>query len=346
MDRDDDSGRPHPLHPDAPIRLSDDDELRRQDQKRATVTVADLVAEAGEAAFEPVELVEFDPERPDDATDGADTPDGKRRPRTIASVLAVAHMRGIMRIGTELGVRYVEMPGWTTRGRSILTPRYTIAHHTAAERDIDIMLRDGRSDLPGPLCNWAGHNDLAVVAVAAGRANHCGVATVTSDEAYGYEQTGPVPTGSTGSTAFPSYRAAILHQAATCIYHGWSVGNVLFGHKEIARPLGRKVDPMFPMDSMRSAVITAIRNRDTPDTPTDEGLAILLAGITEADEQHLAEGVKRGVSAALTIDGQLTAGGTMNVLIGTLKDLARSQAVIAEQLKTLVANTTVPPAAR
>lgn len=332
-----------PLHPDAPIRASSHDEhgqLARIDRMRAELSIAELVAEAGEAAFEPVELVEFDPERPDDTADGADTPAGKRMPRTVAGATVVAHMRSIMRIGTTLGVHYVEMPGWTTRGRSILSPRFTIQHHTAATRDIDAMLRDGRPGIPGPLCNWAGHNDGTVVAVAAGRANHAGVATVNSDESYGYEQTGPVPIGASGPGAFPSYRQATVHQAATCLHHNWTAARVLLGHKEIARPLGRKVDPMYAMDAFRAAVAKAMHTDSAGPTPTpSEGLVALLAGLDQGDEDRLATAIKRGVAAALTQPGQPNAGETIEVINRNLERIAKG-------LEALVANTSVPPTAR
>jgi hypothetical protein len=293
--------RLHPLHPEAPLWLEDDPELRVQDQRRADVTLEEVIAEMGDDAFEPVELVEFDPERPlDDGVHDASRPG----PRTVGAPAAVVHMRAIMRIGAGLGVRYMESPGWTTRGRDAdFIPECHLQHHTAAERDIDALLINGRPDLAGPLCNWAGHNDGVMVALAAGRANHAGVGTCPSSRSYGVEQTGPVPLSASGPGAFPSYRTGVLHAAATCIYHHWSAMSQVLGHKETARPLGRKVDPMYSMPEFRSAVGRAIAGGSTPPTPVEE--VFFLAGLTDADADKLAKAFKEGIiDAAADATGQ------------------------------------------
>jgi len=233
-----------PRHPNAPVHGAEDD-----DQRRSDLTIAEVVAGLGDVALAPVQLRE--PQLDDDE-------DGQPPRRGVASSATVAHMRAIMAVCKQLGLRVMEAPGWETRGRSILTPAYSIQHHTAVTNDCDYVLINGRSDLTGPLCNFAHHSDGTVVAIAAGRANHVGVGTVTNSESYGIETTGPVPLTASGPPAFPEYATGVLLQAAICIHHRWDPKARVLGHKEVARPLGRKVDPAYDMNAMRNAVAAAI----------------------------------------------------------------------------------------
>jgi hypothetical protein len=150
----------------------------------------------------------------------------------------------LLAIGRRLagwGYTVKVLPGWETRGNETLTPRLTLVHHTAAPVDIDALLRDGRPGVPGPLANIGGHVDgRTAVLIAARKANHAGVGTVANADAYGTEMTGP-PLGKVRALA-----AAI--QAAICLQHGWSAARVV-GHKETARPEGRKPDPDFDATS-------------------------------------------------------------------------------------------------
>lgn len=70
--------------------------------------------------------------------------------------------------------------GWQRRGRTGLwEPQGLLNHHTASNRRAGNMpalgiVRDGRSDLPGPLANFLGARDGTIVFVAKGRCNHAG----------------------------------------------------------------------------------------------------------------------------------------------------------------------------
>ena len=174
----------------------------------------------------------------------------------------VAAMRKIGAICRDrYGLKVVEVSGWTTRGRSsTFTPRFTIEHHTAAPVDITAMLINGRPDLSGPLCNFELRKDGTVGLLASGRANHAGVASVSSSESYGIEATGPVPTGNTGAGAFPNYQAYVKLVAAICTHHGWGMDRVK-AHKEICQPPGRKPDPAFDMNAFRRAVTAAMEGQ-------------------------------------------------------------------------------------
>jgi peptidoglycan hydrolase-like protein with peptidoglycan-binding domain len=76
------------------------------------------------------------------------------------------------------GLDVVEVDGWRTRGSSSFDPYGVVCHHTAGSPDGEMpslrLLINGRSDLPGPLCNVALGRSGKVYVVAAGRANHAG----------------------------------------------------------------------------------------------------------------------------------------------------------------------------
>jgi N-acetylmuramoyl-L-alanine amidase len=172
----------------------------------------------------------------------------------------------------QRGLQVGAFAGWRDAGRSsTMNPRAVTCHHTAAAVDIDRMLRDGRSDLPGPLCNWALHRDGSWWLVASGRANHAGVGVLPSSESYGIEATGPVPVGNTGPDAFPNYQQYVTGVACILLAEGWEPG-VVYAHKETARPDGRKPDPAFgsvfpapyrDMDRFRGQVKAAMSGRDS-----------------------------------------------------------------------------------
>jgi hypothetical protein len=83
------------------------------------------------------------------------------------------------------GLTVIEVAGWQNRGRPATTGAFhpdqgITNHHTgtttsAANPGPTLrLLIEGRSDLPGPLCQWTVRYDGVVVVVAAGRANHAG----------------------------------------------------------------------------------------------------------------------------------------------------------------------------
>lgn len=76
------------------------------------------------------------------------------------------------------GLAVVEVAGWQARGSSSFEPRGFLWHHTAGPaRGVAPSLGvcvNGRSGLPGPLCNVFLDRAGTVYVVAAGRANHAG----------------------------------------------------------------------------------------------------------------------------------------------------------------------------
>lgn len=168
------------------------------------------------------------------------------------------------------GWTVVFMDGWSTRGadRRQLAVHYLGDHHTAATIDVDRILRDGRDTIPGPLCEIGVHADSTIVVVAAGPANHFGVATIDSSDALGVENTGPIPLTASGKAAFPNYRATLAVYVAFRRVFGLQPVSIVL-HKETARPVGRKIDRAVDGDTVRSeaAVTEVLRNPEEPDMP-------------------------------------------------------------------------------
>lgn len=186
----------------------------------------------------------------------------------------VRELEGLAVVWRDLGLRVLEMRDWRIRGRSSdISFDCLGCHHTAAAVDLDDLLRDGRPDVAGPLCNVALHRAAPagwlgeVVLVASGRANHFGVATISSSRGLGVEATGP---------PFPNYQAYVLLAAGYCIYFKRDPAQVILpasanvhtavrrvtAHKYVAVPKGRKINPDFDMEAFLAKVDQA-RRTDT-----------------------------------------------------------------------------------
>jgi len=87
-------------------------------------------------------------------------------------------MLGLAEALRRFGLTVELVPGWETRGSAVFNPGGTVGHHTAGSSrgtrpSLGICV-NGRTDLPGPLCNtFTDRNGVAIV-VASGRANHAG----------------------------------------------------------------------------------------------------------------------------------------------------------------------------
>jgi hypothetical protein len=157
------------------------------------------------------------------------------------------------------GLTVETVPGWETRGSSAFTPKGALCHWTAGPagsktRPSLNICTNGRSDLPGPLCQvYLDRNGVAVV-VAAGRANHAGAGNwkgLTGNSVlWGTEAEAANAADFTLAQRFsyPRINAAF----ATLSGFGWEM---VAGHSEFALPRGRKVDINgYTMDQMRAQV--------------------------------------------------------------------------------------------
>ncbi|MFG2127693.1 N-acetylmuramoyl-L-alanine amidase [Streptomyces sp. NPDC048751] len=174
------------------------------------------------------------------------------------------------------GLEVVEVGDWRHHNRNHKGPwgpvHGVMIHHSVTEgtaRTVRIC-RDGRDDLPGPLCHGVIAKDGTVHLVGYGRANHAGsgdddvLRAVISEEAlppdneknsdgnrhfYGFE----CENLGDGEDPWPAVQLEAIGRAAAaiCRHHGWSERSVI-GHLEW-RP--GKVDPLgFTMASMRERV--------------------------------------------------------------------------------------------
>lgn len=163
------------------------------------------------------------------------------------------------------GLVVVELPGWQTRSTRSggFTENAVICHHTAtsvntSNERVANLLRDGRSDLKGPLSQLGLDRDGHFWMIAAGRCNHNGFGRWGNDsigiEAFNDGRGEPWPAKQVD--AYAKGVAAILTRT------GLDVSRCL-GHKE-SDP-GRKIDPTFDMVAFRGRV-AALMEDDMDET--------------------------------------------------------------------------------
>lgn len=161
------------------------------------------------------------------------------------------------------GLPVVEVDGWRTRGHADLSAVHTIVcHHTAtpntAAGDYPSLriVRDGRSDLPGPLSQLGLGRSGTVYVIAAGVAWHAGDTFFPKQD--NYRSLG-IEAEHDGVSPWPvEQRAAYVRLCAALVEHyGVPIASVQ-GHKEVASPLGRKIDPTFDMTQFRREVRAAL----------------------------------------------------------------------------------------
>lgn len=196
------------------------------------------------------------------------------------------------------GLDFVEVDGWRTRGADFpTTPTVVVWHHTGTAQAVSgnypslRVVRDGRSDLPGPLCQVGPGRDGRVYIVAAGKANHAGKGSwagiTSSARTIGIEAESPGDGHWTAEQrrVYPILAAA-LHDMLS------SPASLSCGHREWALPAGRKVDPVgIDMSAMRQQVAALLRvgpptvaaHTDSPpapipatDYPSEDDLMTLL----------------------------------------------------------------------
>lgn len=157
---------------------------------------------------------------------------------------------GIEPVLRKWGLRVNTVPGWETRGSSSFEPHGHVCHHDAIPTrwaSPPSILIDGRSDLAGPLCNFALSADGTVWIVAAGRANHAGEGGWNglsgNSSVWGTE----AQNSGLGDQAWPKAQLEAYARlcAATAEYSGFDARSVCY-HREWAA--GRKIDPNGPWE--------------------------------------------------------------------------------------------------
>jgi hypothetical protein len=198
----------------------------------------------------------------------------------MARALTAAELVGAFR---RWGLDPIEQPGWATHDRGPMDDVHgIIVHHTGDDVPDDRswkILWDGRSDLPGPLCQWGMRDDGRPHMMGARRANHAGkgssvtLAHVRNEDYSGNLRPGPDDVDGNGryygqETMYSgrqkmtplAYGGTILACAAVCdaytrLGSPWT-GKSVIGHKEHSL---RKPDPASQdMASLRADVDRAL----------------------------------------------------------------------------------------
>lgn len=165
------------------------------------------------------------------------------------------------------GLKVVEKDGWRDRGRPYtFSPKAVICHHTASSSTSgnfgsESIVTYGRSDLPGPLCQFLLGRDGTVMIIAAGYANHAGEggpragipANMGNTYAYGIE----AENNGLGEPWSKEQLNAYYRLCAALLSHmGTKDVSKVFGHKEWTI---RKIDPAgINMDNFRENVRKAL----------------------------------------------------------------------------------------
>jgi hypothetical protein len=171
----------------------------------------------------------------------------------------------------EAGLKVATEPGWEDRGRGDVGEIFgVICHHTAGSRNGNMpslnLLVKGRSDLPGPLAQLGLGRDGTFYVIAAGRCNHAGAGlwqglTNGNSNFIGIEAEN---TGGSDDFPWPKVQEEAYHRGVAAILkHIGRNFDFCAGHKEYARPRGRKPDPGLDMIRFRSSV-EAILNGSAP----------------------------------------------------------------------------------
>lgn len=166
------------------------------------------------------------------------------------------------------GLDVEEVDGWQQRGKDLPgLCSVVIGHHTAtpnttrnATSDLPSLriLRDGRSDLPGPLCQLALGRSGRFYVMASGKANHAGPGrwqdVVSSRRTIGIEAEHP------GTGPWPQAQVEAYDRGVAALLHALGQGPDHYaGHREWALPRGRKPDPGgLDLDAQRARVASLL----------------------------------------------------------------------------------------
>lgn len=157
------------------------------------------------------------------------------------------YQTGVVEALRDHGLTVGFCPGWETRGSSSFDPRGHVVHHDAGNNWTTPpgILIAGRSDLPGPLCNFALGRDGKVWMVAAGRANHAGTGSwrglVGNSSVWGTEANNRGTGEMWPDVQIDAYARLC---AATCEFSGFSA-EMVCRHAEWTT---RKIDPAGPWE--------------------------------------------------------------------------------------------------
>lgn len=174
------------------------------------------------------------------------------------------------------GLKVQEVPGWKTRGHGQMQSiEGILCHHTAGPKTGNYpslpTVRDGRTGLKGPLAQLGLARDGTWLTIAAGLCWHAGVVFYdwqTNPHSIGVEAE------ATGTAPWPKvqYDSYVAGVAALRKAFSLPLDHVV-GHKEAAKPRGRKPDPNFDMAAFRVAV-GKLQSKPTTPPAGDDDMAL------------------------------------------------------------------------
>lgn len=148
------------------------------------------------------------------------------------------------------GYPVVDVPGQRTRGHGgMRAVECVTGHHTAdgpGEYPSLFIVRDGRTDLAGPLAHLGLGRSGTIYVIAAGLCYHAGASAWAgfldlNDEAIGIE----AESSGVRDDWTPAQRDAYPRLVAALLYFMRRDASRFAGHKEVCLPAGRKIDPQF-----------------------------------------------------------------------------------------------------
>lgn len=177
-------------------------------------------------------------------------------------------------IARGAGLHVIEVDGWKTRGHGELDAvKGVVCHHTAGPSakaspgDFPSLrtVRDGRTNLSGPLCNLGLGRTGTVYVVAAGLAYHAGAVRVAQPPYSNAFNLGIEAENDGVGEPWPQAQLDAYARlcAALAVHYGFGLGRVL-AHKEVCYPPGRKTDPDFEMGPFRRQVALEIAHLQQP----------------------------------------------------------------------------------
>ena len=170
----------------------------------------------------------------------------------------------------DAGLNVVEEKSWKNHGRGATGKiRGVLCHDTAGPEEGNSpslnVVKNGRSDLKGPLSQIFLARDGTLHVVAAGRCNHAGKGNWHGIKNGNYQMIGieAENTGLDNDMPWPEvqYDAYVKCVAALLNYLGLTEKECS-GHKEYCLPHGRKIDPSFDMDEFRVKVAPLIKTKE------------------------------------------------------------------------------------
>lgn len=164
------------------------------------------------------------------------------------------------------GYPVVEEANWRTRGHGgFRVVEGVTGHHTAGpatgEYPCRKVIRDGRAGLRGPLGNFGLGRSGTIYVVAAGVAYHAGVSTFAGFYNLNDEFLGIEAEDDGDGNWTPEQLDAYPRLVAACLHYMKRDESRYAGHKDVAIPIGRKVDPKgIETPWMRSVVRVYLSN--------------------------------------------------------------------------------------